>query len=181
MIRLTRMFAMPIMLTLICLMGALPLTGTSAAGGGAPPSQMGPVLVQDLGFSEKEPVEHDEITLNATLVNNVSIELSNITVHFLVDMKEIGNISGLQIGINGSLAVQQRWKASKYNHTVSVLVSVDGQLMRDSQINKGIYVEAEPIGDFTTPVLLIAALLLTLLATVAAPGILERFKPPSMH
>ena len=181
MIHMMRTLEIPMLLALISLLLVIPPPGTVAESGGRSPPLMTPILVQNVSFSDKAPIEHHKIVIYATLRNNVSTELSNITVHFLVDGMEIGNTSGLQMGINGSLMVEQGWNATKFNHTVSVLVSLDGQMFKDSKVNKDIYVEPEPIGDFTTPVLLVAALLLMIFITVVIPGILERFKPISLR
>jgi len=172
----TRPFIISIVCVLISLAAVLPSPAIATQDGRNPnpPSERTPVFVERINFSNGNPNEDDKIVIRGTLRNNESREISNITAVFLMDGTEIGNISGLKIEGNGSLVVEQTWWAKKYNHTVSILVNLNGQTLKDSQLSKGIYVEPTPIGDFTTPILLLALLMLMIFLTGVSPSIVER-------
>ena len=172
----TRTLVISIVCVLISLAIVLPLPAIATQDGGNPNPTPGspPVYIERINFSNANPDENDEISIYGTLRNNMSREIPNITAIFLMDGKEIGNVSGLKIEANGSLVVEQTWRAEKYDHTVSVLVILNGQTLKDSQLSKTIYVEPAPVGDLTTPILLLALLLSLILLTIISPSIVER-------
>ena len=171
-----RKLVIPIVCVLISLSVILPSPAIAKQDDGdpKPAPERPPVFVERINFSNGNPNEDDKIVIYGTLRNNESRDISNITAVFLIDGKEIGNVSGLKIEGNGSLVVEQTWQAKKYNHTISILVKMNGQILRDSQLSKGIYVEPAPIGDFTTPILLLALLMLMIFLTGVSPSIVER-------
>jgi hypothetical protein len=162
-------------LVMVGLITAFPLDARGQIGSGMPPNDHGqiPVIVKGIGFSDETPTENDVITISATISNNVSMDLKNITVVFLVDGDPIGNISGLSLDVNGSKIVEIKWTAEADTHVISAVISIGGKILTESQFSKEIVVDPEPLGNFITPALLLFAIFLLIGITTIFPGIVD--------
>ena len=151
------------------------LAAQGQVGSGMPPNEHGlvPVVVDGIEFSDETPTEGDEIIISATISNNVSMRLTNITVVFRVEDVEIGNNSGIALDVNGSKVVDQVWKTKVNMHIISVMISMEGKPLTGSQLSKEIVVEPDPIGNFITPMILLFMIFLLISVTTIFPGIVE--------
>jgi hypothetical protein len=154
-----------IILILIIILSLLPATGAQNGPQdlnvdlGIPNNmeQTIPLEITEISFSDDDPLEDDEITIFATISNTGPVNISNITISYYVDFEVIKNITNYEIGGNESHTINITWKAEKWTHNITVMLTIDDTPLKDTSLSKYISVEAKPIGDFIT---LVAALIL---------------------
>lgn len=157
-----------ILLVAFCvLLGAAGLSTAQTPGAQTLPD----IQITDMDFSIDEPIKGNEMTITATVLNNGSIPLANITVAFLVDGAEIGNVTGITLAVNGTQTVSHVWIVEDGTHTISAMVEIKGMPLMDSTLSETL---AVPVGDFTTLLLALAAIALTVLIVALVPSILGK-------
>ncbi|MEW5936403.1 MAG: CARDB domain-containing protein [Candidatus Thermoplasmatota archaeon] len=144
----------------------------SAKNGGkqvSPPD----IKITNITFSDDTPVEGEEITIYATVLNNDSMPVGNVTITFYVDSKALGNATDITIKANESIISNITWVAEKWTHNISVMASIgDAQLM-NTRIGKEIYADARPIGDTRSLVLALIIIFIIVIGTSFIPSIWE--------
>ena len=162
-------------LVIIGMVTAIPLTARGQVDSVMPLTEHGqvPVIVDGIVFSDETPNEGEVIIISATISNNVSMRIINITVVFFVDGDEIGDIRGISLDVNESMVVDQEWTAEANMHVISAVISMDGKSLTGSLISKDIIVETEPLGNVITPALLLLAIFLLIGVTTIFPGIVD--------
>ena len=134
------------------------------------------IKITSIAFSDDEPVEGEEITIFATVLNNDSMPVNNITITFYVDFKAMGNATDITIKANESIIVNITWVAEKWNHNISAILSIGNAPLLDTQTGKDIFVEAEPIGDISSLVYALILIMAVVFGTAIVPSILEKVK-----
>jgi len=164
-----------LVLSLIFLVGAgLPQAVAQSTPRSSHGAQSGLNITQ-VTFSDDNPMEGEEITITATLTNNGSSTVDNVTVSFQVDQRDvIGNVSGITIGPDEARDASIRWVAEKWDHAIAAVVLVDGAPLMDVAQTAEIAVRAEPIGDIQSLFLALGIIMLTVVAAVMAPSIWSR-------
>jgi len=155
-----------IALTFLVILGTMPFASAQTD-----------IKITDVTFSNDEPVEGEEITVYATVLNNESIRVSNITIQFFI-MSEIEQrkIMNLTLEAKESLTVNITWIAKKWEHTVMVGVSiVEDTILMGSMMEKKIWVEAKPVGDLPTLGLALMAIFAIVLGATCIPSVKEKF------
>jgi len=135
------------------------------------------IKITNITFSNDKPLEGEEITIYATVLNNESIRVSNITIQFFI-MSEIEQrkIMNLTLEAKESLTVNITWIAKKWEHTVMVGVSiVEDTILMGSMMEKKIWVEAKPVGDLPTLGLALMAIFAIVLGATCVPSVKEKF------
>lgn len=134
-------------------------------------SQLEP-KIKEIKFSIPNPVEGEEILINATISTNISID--NITVLFLCDDYPIGaETINLTPGEN-SVAI--KWKAIAWEHDIKVQLTIDGNIIPNSTVTEKIYVQPKKIGSSVNIVIALIITILVVVAVAAAPAIGEWLK-----
>ncbi len=77
----------------------------------------------------------------------------------------------LSIGAKENMTVNVTWKAVKWDHKISVMVSIDGMPLKDSMISKEITVNAKPIGDVLSLVIALMIVFIIIIGTITIPSI----------
>jgi len=90
------------------------------------------IKITSIAFSNDNPDEDEEITISATVWNNGTMNITNASVTFSYDMITIEQIANLSIGAKKNITVNTTWKAVKWGHNISVMLSVDGIPVKDS-------------------------------------------------
>lgn len=162
------------MITIFFLLSAILMTcpnGSAQNGGMQVPPSQAPIKITELSFSDDKPQEDSKIAIFATVLNNGPMMVTNITVSFYLDYKITRNITDISINANESIIVNMTWVAEKWNHNISVMVSLDDTPLKDSMISQDIYVEAKPIGDISSLVLALVIIFIILIGTAFIPSI----------
>jgi len=131
------------------------------------------IKITNISFSDDEPVEDEEITIYATILNNGSMPVSNITITFYVDLKAMGNATDITIKANESIIVNITWVAEKWNHNISAMVSIGDTPLMNTKIGKDVYVDAKPIGNIQSLVLALIIIFIIVIGTSFMPSIWE--------
>jgi len=165
----TTMLALAFSVTLV----TIPLI--SAENGGTQVSAPN-IKITSIAFSDDEPVEGEEITIFATVLNNDSMPVSNITITFYVDFKAIGNVTDVTIKSNESIIVNITWVAEKWDHNISAMLSIGNAPLLNTQTGKDISVKVEPIGDISSLVYALILIMTVVFGTAVVPSIFEKLK-----
>lgn len=149
------------------------IVSTSAAdqGQGMSPD----VKVINIMFSNDNPLEGEEININATIRSNSTMNVTNVTVIFLCDMFPIGSKTNLTIEVGKNIAVNITWKAIKWNHEISVMVNIDNVPLKNSTLNKNISVRAKEIGNIPIVILALFVIFVVIIVIAISPGLYEHF------
>ena len=67
--------------------------------------------ITNIAFSDDNPMEGDEVTITATLVNNGTRAVEDVTVNFQLDQQAIGNVTGISIGAGETRDASIAWIA----------------------------------------------------------------------
>lgn len=145
------------------------------AQNGGPISQPD-IKVENIGFSDEEPMEDDNITINATVRNNSTIPIQNATLVFLVNGQEIGNISDIALASDGSETYETSWKTEPGIHNVTAVLKIDGTLIRDSAASKELVVDPKPVGDVSTLLISLGVIALLVLVTSLLYSIVQAIR-----
>ena len=129
--------------------------------------------IQQVSFSKNDPLEGENVNINAEIRNNKSIPVSNITITFMIDERILGNMSNISLGENSSKVIGMNWTAEKYSHVISVLISVNGQPLKETMVTSEIYIKPLPVGNLMTPAILIASLFIIILLIIVGLSIVE--------
>ncbi|MFW5945483.1 MAG: CARDB domain-containing protein [Candidatus Natronoplasma sp.] len=124
------------------------------------------IIVEDIQLSDEEPMEGDNITISAQILNNGSKQVKNVTMIYYIDDFEIGNITGIQLNASQSKGKNISWEAQAGDYEVSVRISVGGKMIPDSKVSKEVSVEPEPIGDVYSLLVSFVVILLMILTTI---------------
>jgi hypothetical protein len=127
--------------------------------------------VDNITFSEEEPLEGETLTIWARIVNNDTLPVANLTVHFLLDQDEIGNATALSLEPRSAFDAELDWIAEKWTHAVTVTVDVGGQPIPGAMATRMITVKAEPVGDVPTLLYMLGSILAVLVGITLAPSI----------
>ncbi len=153
-------------------------TMVPCGGQGQPPTQPGVTLpdvaVLNISFSPSSPREGDEIRIVAKVGSNETLPVANITVHFLVDQLEIGNVTSVNLEPGGRREVSTNWTAVKWDHMVTATLDVGGMPVLGGTLTRVFSVEAEPIGNVLTLVYALASVIIVLLLVAIAPSVRAR-------
>jgi len=155
------------------ILGTMPST---SAQNGDMQTQLPDIKITDITFSNEEPVEDEEITISANVLNNGSMPASNITITFFLDNEEIWNVTDLIIDANESMFVNITWMTEKWDHNISAMLSIDDVKLMNTMIGKYIYVEAKPIGDIPSLIYALILIMMVVFGTAVVPSILRRLK-----
>ncbi|MGM0405447.1 MAG: hypothetical protein ACQEQM_04830 [Thermoplasmatota archaeon] len=158
-------------LVLVLTMSLLVMPFVESQIGGNGPSRGPDIKVEDIEFSDDEPLEDDGITINVTVRNNESVLVQNLTLVYLVDNMEIDNVSGIDLKAGESSTYEVSWEAEPGVHNVSAVLKYNGEMLRESTANKELYVEPKPVGDVSSllislGVIVLAVVLIHLLYSV---------------
>lgn len=156
-------------LTLLCSLQTMPLT--IADEGNTQHGLQPDVKITGITFSNDNPEEDEEITISATVWNNNTMNITNVTITFSYDTTAIGNITNLLIGAKENMTINVTWKAVKWNHEISVMVSIDGMPLKDSMMSKEITVNAKPMGNVLSLVIALMIVFIIITGTITIPGI----------
>ncbi len=124
------------------------------------------IKVKNLQFSDDEPSEDDNISISADVINNSTTPLQGLTLVFLIDGQQIGNVSGIGLNPGENKSFEVHWKAEPGFHNVSALLRYQGVVLRDSIASKDIGVEPDPIGDIPSLLVSIAVIIIFVFATL---------------
>ena len=174
-ITLTKLILILIIINMILLTMTMQISGAQTDIIQEKPSETRYNITGQILVSDDEPMEDDAISVHCILKNNESVDISNITVIFQIDGEEIGNISGLSIQGNASLDVECNWTAEKDTHTITIYAMEKNNNLLDTQLTKKITVEPKPLGDYFTPIVLLAVFLFLVLIACIFPSVVERF------
>ena len=132
------------------------------------------VAVLNISLSPSSPREGDEIRIVAQVGSNETLPVANITVHFLVDQLEIGNVTSVNLEPGGRREVSTNWTAVKWDHMVTATLDVGGMPVLGGTLTRVFSVEAEPIGNVLTLVYALASVIIVLLMIAIAPSVKAR-------
>ncbi|PTD93345.1 hypothetical protein C9439_08005 [archaeon SCG-AAA382B04] len=130
-----------------------------------------PVIVEEVQFSDKEPMEGDNITIGATINNTIPQSFDNLTIIYYVDNIEIGNITGIKMNASASKTFNITWEAKEGNHGISAVLK--GNTIQNNKESKELYVEPEPIGDIFSLILSLGIIILIILGVIIIQSILK--------
>jgi len=166
--------AVALILLLLTVLLAMPVA--MADNGGGQPPQMD-ISITDIGLSDPEPVQDDEVTVTATVVSNMTGPIHNVTVVFSVNRQVVGNVSGLTLMPGTPLEASINWTASTGINLVTAKVVVQGMPLDDSTASIEVYVEPKPVGDVSTLLYALLAIAIVVLGMAMGPSILSRLMP----
>ena len=153
-------------------------TMVPCGGQGQPPVQPGvplpDVAVLNISLSPSSFREGDEVRIVAQVGSNETMPVGNITVHFLVDQLEIGNVTSVNLEPGGGREVSTNWTAVKWDHLVTATLDVGGMPVLAGSLTRVFSVEAEPIGNVLTLVYALAFVIIVLLLVAIAPSVKAR-------
>jgi hypothetical protein len=159
-----------IVIVILLQLPSLVLAQMPQPGPGEIPSQPN-IRMGNITFSDPEPLEGDLVEIIAPVSSMEPTTIENITVHFLVDQTEIGNVT-LDLEAMSEANVTMEWVAEKWTHIIAVTLDVAGRPVPTAISTRSIEVEAEPIGDVPTLLSMLGAILLAILVLTVAPSIL---------
>jgi hypothetical protein len=133
--------------------------------------------ITNIAFSDDNPMEGDEVTITATLVNNGTRAVEDVTVNFQLDQQAIGNVTGISIGAGETRDASIAWTAEKWGHSVTGVVIMGGNPLMNTALTVEIEVQAEPIGDTASLFLVLGILALFIIAAIITPSIWFRIRP----
>lgn len=142
-----------------------------ADNGGGPPQF--DISVTEVRTDVEEPMQDDEVNVTATVLSNMSVPV-NVTVVFLVDQQEIGNVTNVTLHPGEPEEATIVWVAKAGTHVVTAIVSVNGIPLLDSGSSIEVYVEAKPVGDVATLLYGLLAIALVVLGMAIVPSIIFR-------
>lgn len=147
-------------------------TALADNGGGGPPQM--DISVTEVRIDVEEPMQDDEVNVTATVLSNMSVPVANVTVVFLIDMQEIGNVSNITLLPGEPEEVTTVWLAEAGTHVMVAAVYVEGIPLQDSAASIEVYVEAKPVGDVATLLYALLAIALAVLGMAIVPSIVYR-------
>ncbi len=112
--------------------------------------------------------------MTAIVVSNMTMPVANVTVVFLVDMREVGNVTNLTLHPGTPQEASAVWVASTGTHLVAAMVYVEGMPLQDSATSIEVFVEVKPVGDVPTLLYGLLAIAIVVLGIAAVPSILSR-------
>ncbi|NOQ53396.1 MAG: hypothetical protein GQ558_02185 [Thermoplasmata archaeon] len=139
-------------------------------GGGPPQSD---ISVTEVRIDVEEPMQDDEVNVTATILSNMTVP-RNVTVVFLVDKMEIGNVTNITLQPGVPEEATTVWVTTAGTHVVTAIVKVGGVTLPDSAASTEVYVEAKPVGDVATLLYGLLAIALVVLGMAIVPSILFR-------
>ena len=119
-------------------------------------------------------MQDDEVNVTATILSDMLFPVANVTVVFLVDQKEIGNVTDISLQPGEPEEVTTVWVATAGTHEVKAVVSLNGIPLQDSAARIEVFVEAKPVGDVATLLYGLLAIALAVLGMATVPSIIFR-------
>ncbi len=154
-----------LLFALVLFMSLLITPIVEGQSGGQGPSFGPDIKVEKLEFSNDEPLEDDEITINATVRNNGSVPVQNFTLVYLVDNMEIGNVSGIALEAGESNTYEISWDAEAGIHNVSAVLKYNDEMLPESSASKELSVEPKPVGDVSSLLISLGVIVLAVILT----------------
>ncbi len=164
---------------ILSIISVLPTTVGQQDGMPMAPSGQEPAIdlqITDLTFSDDEPLEDDEIVISATIANNGSNQIDNLTIIFLLDNKELRSLTGLVVEANDSLEVNITWTAEKWNHIIGAMLSIGETPLQNTLVTEEISVESKPIGDVRTLILGLIFVFIIIFIISTLPSVWQAIK-----
>ncbi len=161
-----------LVLAIILATALLAVPAALADNGGGPPQS--DISVTEVRIDVEEPMQDDEVYVTATVVSNMPRPVANVTVVFLVDQKEIGNVTNITLQPGDPEETTIVWVATAGTHVVTAIVKVGGIALPDSAASTEVYVEAKPVGDVATLLYGLLAIALVVLGMAIVPSIIFR-------
>jgi hypothetical protein len=143
------------------------------ADNGGGPTQWD-ISVTEVRIDVEEPMQDDEVNVTATVLSDMLFPVANVTVVFLVDQKEIGNVTDITLQPGVPEEATTVWVTTAGTHVVKAIVSLNGTPLPDSDSSIEVYVEAKPVGDVATLLYGLLAIALVVLGMATVPSILFR-------
>lgn len=147
--------------------GLLFVSSTTGQDGGSQPD----ITVKDIQFSGEELMEGDNIMISASIYNNGSRQIDDLTMIYKVDNIEIVNITGIRVNGSATKTINISWEAKKGNHDVSVVVEYKGKPIQEGRMSKELYVEPEPIGDIFSLMFSLGMIILVIFSVIIMQSI----------
>ena len=156
-----------IVLALSLLMVIIPSAGAENGYMPAPD-----VEIDEISFSDDEPLEGDEITISITISNNEELmDVGNITLVLYIDYEEIENITDIDLEANESEIFEISWETESGTHNVTAMLMLDGMPVTEN------YEELEVIlGDVYTLIFAIIFIIVVVGGTILLPSIFGKMK-----
>ena len=148
---------------------AVPAALADTPGGGQQPVD---ISVTEVRIDVEEPMQDDEVNVTATILSNRSFD--DVTVVFLVDQREIGNVTNISLVPGVPEEATTVWVTTAGTHVVKAIVSLNGTPLPDSDSSIEVYVEAKPVGDVATLLYGLLAIALVVLGMTVVPSIIFR-------
>ncbi len=159
-----------LLLAIILATVLLAIPAALADNGPGQPPQMD-ISVTEVRIDIEEPMQDDEVNVTATVLSNMTVPVANVTVVFLVDMQEFGNVTNITLMPGEPEEATTVWAATAGTHTVTAVVYVKGIPLQDSAASIDVYVEAKPVGDVATLLYGLLAIALAILGMAIVPSI----------
>jgi hypothetical protein len=134
------------------------------------------ILIENIEFSNNEPTEDETVTIYVTVRNNGYQSVNDLTVIIFVDCQEICNITGIDLNANESRTLMFNWTAQKWDHSVGAMSATNDTSLPQTWVEKKIYTEPKPIGEFQTIFMAFLSTLIVLSTMIIIPGIGDFFK-----
>ena len=161
-----------LVLAIILATALLAVPAALADNGGGPPQS--DISVTEVRIDVEEPMQDDEVNVTATVSSNMSVPVTDVTVVFLVDKQEIGNVTNVTLLPGGTEEATTVWVATAGTHVVTAMVYVNGIPLQESAASIDVYVEAKPVGDVATLLYGLLAIALAVLWMAIVPSIVFR-------
>ena len=158
-------------ITLIIMLFIIVIVSTNATGQGH--EMLPDVKVTNIMFSDDNPLEDEEVNITAIIWDNGTMNVTNVTVIFLCDMSPIGNQTNLTIEAGKNITVNITWKAIRWNHEISVMVSINDIPLKNSTLSKDISVRAKEIGNIPIVILALFVIAVAIIVIAITPSLYE--------
>ncbi len=161
-----------LVLAIILATGLLAVPAALADNGGG--STQMDISVTEVRIDVEEPMQDDEVNVTATVLSDMLFPVANVTVVFLVDQREIGNVTDITLQPGVPEEATTVWVATAGTHVVTAIVSLNGIPLQESAASTEVYVEAKPVGDVATLLYGLLAIALVVLGMATVPSIIFR-------
>jgi hypothetical protein len=138
------------------------------------PSELPPISVTNITFSDDAPTEGDAITITVTVHNNGTSNYTGVALTVAYDRTNITTVKNLTVPAMGNVTVDVPWKAVKFTHVMTAVPIVEGFPLEKGLGTQALTVAAKPIGDSPTVAAALVVVLLVFVGSVAAPSVWER-------
>lgn len=150
---------------IVFMMGVFIIPSAEGQFGDQIPGGQPDVTIETIGFSDESPMEDDNITMDATVLNNGTMPIKNVTLVFMVDNVEVGNVSDIELNSKTSETYEISWKAESGIHNVSAFLKYQGVTIQESVTSKELTVDPKPVGDVSSLLISLGIVALLVLLT----------------